>query len=211
MANVWTNRVILNWVINIYLKNYKKRLNRLCGQNAESLTLQNLFTYLLFTYSLLGAEFFLRSQPVLSQSRNSPHFMKPEVHYRSHKSPPPAPILSQMNPVNVPTSHFLQIHLNSILPSMLGSSKWSLSLRFSHQNPFCTPSLPHTCYMPRQSRFSRLQNLVVTFYSHKFRVQNFFILPTHCICVFCVDLRTNSDYFTIQLQLACFYNLDLTL
>jgi hypothetical protein len=24
------------------------------------------------------------------------------------------------------------------------------------------------------------------------------ILPTQCICVFCVDLRTNSDYFPIQ-------------
>ena len=26
----------------------------------------------------------------------------------------------------------------------------------------------------------------------------FYVLPTHCICVFCVDLRTNSDYFPIQ-------------
>ena len=26
----------------------------------------------------------------------------------------------------------------------------------------------------------------------------FYILPTQCIYVFCVDLRTNSDYFTIQ-------------
>jgi hypothetical protein len=24
------------------------------------------------------------------------------------------------------------------------------------------------------------------------------ILPTQCIYVFCVDLRTNSDYFTVQ-------------
>jgi len=26
----------------------------------------------------------------------------------------------------------------------------------------------------------------------------FYVLPTQCIYVFCVDLRTNSDYFTIQ-------------
>ena len=26
----------------------------------------------------------------------------------------------------------------------------------------------------------------------------FYILPTQCINVFCVDLRTNSDYFLIQ-------------
>ena len=25
--------------------------------------------------------------------------------------------------------------------------------------------------------------------------QQFYVLPTQCICVFCVDLRTNSDYF----------------
>jgi len=25
-----------------------------------------------------------------------------------------------------------------------------------------------------------------------------YVLPTHCIYVFCVDLRTNSNYFPIQ-------------
>jgi hypothetical protein len=28
--------------------------------------------------------------------------------------------------------------------------------------------------------------------------KQFYVLPTHCIYVFCVDLRTNSDYFPIQ-------------
>ena len=33
---------------------------------------------------------------------------------------------------------------------------------------------------------------------HQFYIQQFHVLPTHCIYVFCVDLRTNSDYFPIQ-------------
>jgi hypothetical protein len=28
--------------------------------------------------------------------------------------------------------------------------------------------------------------------------KKFYVLPTQCIYVFCVDLRTNSDYFTVQ-------------
>jgi len=33
------------------------------------------------------------------------------------------------------------------------------------------------------------------------------ILPTQCISVFCMDLRTNSNYFTIQHTLTGFCNL----
>ena len=57
-----------------------------------------------------------------------------------------------------PTSHFLKILLNIIIPSMTGFSKWSLPLRFSHQNRVCTTALPHSCYMPRPSHYSRFDN-----------------------------------------------------
>jgi hypothetical protein len=56
-------------------------------------------------------------------------------------------------------SHCLKIHFDIILPSALRSSKWSLSLMFSHQNPVHTSPLPHTCYLPRPSHSSWFDQL----------------------------------------------------
>ena len=70
-----------------------------------------------------------------------------KVHYCSRNCPPSVPILSQLDPVHTPSSHFLKIHLNIVLLSTFGSPKWSLSFRFPHQNPVYAPPLPHTCHM----------------------------------------------------------------
>ena len=45
---------------------------------------------------------------------------------------------------------------------------------------------------------------------HQFSVQQLYVLPTHLIYVFCVDLEINNDYFPIQHKLIGFYNRDLT-
>ena len=70
-----------------------------------------------------------------------------KVHYRTHKRPPPIPILDQPNLVHRTTSHLLEIHPNIIHPSTPRSPQWSLSLRFPHQDPIhplSTPYAPHT-------------------------------------------------------------------
>jgi hypothetical protein len=107
-----------------------------------------LWEYLLI-YLLHGAESFLRSY------QDIPGILwNPKVHYRIHKCPPTAHILSQLDPVHNPTSNFLKIHLNIFLPSTPGSPKWSLSLRFPHQNPVYSSPLLHAGYISRPSHYS---------------------------------------------------------
>jgi hypothetical protein len=88
---------------------------------------------------------FEASQEVPHVSRN------PKVYYRTHNCPQSVSILSQLILVHTNTSHFLNIHLNIIFPSMLGSPQWSLSFRCPHQNPTPASLLPHPRYSPRPS------------------------------------------------------------
>ena len=89
-----------------------------------------------------------------STSQETPRVLwNPNYRYRIHKFLPPVPILSQLDPSHIPTSHFLKIHLTIILPSTPGSSYWSLSLRFPHQNPVHATPFPHTRYMPHPTIF----------------------------------------------------------
>ena len=82
------------------------------------------------------SNWFAASQEIPRISRN------PKVHYRTHKRPSPVSILSQPNPVHIPTSHILEIHPNIIHPSTPRSPQWSPPLQFSHQDPI-HPYVPH--------------------------------------------------------------------
>ena len=74
--------------------------------------------------------------------------MEPKSSLPHSKYPPSVPILSQLDPVHTPTSHFLKTHFNIILPSTPGSPNLYLSLGFPHQNLIYASPLPHTRYMP---------------------------------------------------------------
>ena len=76
------------------------------------------------------ANWFAARQEIPRISRNL------KVHYRTHKCPPPVPILGQPNPVHIPTSHLLEIHPNIIHPSTPRSPQWSLYRRFPHEYLF---------------------------------------------------------------------------
>jgi hypothetical protein len=51
-----------------------------------------------------------------------------------------------------------RVHRNIILQSTPGSPKWSLSIRFPHQNPLYASPLPYTRYMLRPSHSSRFDH-----------------------------------------------------
>ena len=86
----------------------------------------------LFSYSLTPwSTVLLKKLTGFAANQEIPHILwNPKVHYRTHKRPPPVPILSQLHPVPTTPFHFLKIHLNIILPS----TSWSPQLRINFMN-----------------------------------------------------------------------------
>ena len=112
-----------------------------------------------------------------------------KVHYRTHKRPPPVSILGQPNPVHIHTSHLLEIRSNIIPPSTPRIPQWSPSLRFPHQDPIHPSPHPYAPHAQLISFFSILSPAQYWMRSTSHLAPRF--LPTQCIYVFCMDLRTN--------------------
>ena len=142
-----------DWLVNCADPNYQLYLwsSFFCCSLAIH-NFQEVHTYLL-THSMQHSPSWEADQSAASQEIAC-ILWNPKVHYHIHKCPPPVPILSQLDPVHTPTSHFMKIHLNIILPSVPRFPQWSLSLMFPHQNSVHASPLPHMHHMPRPSHFS---------------------------------------------------------
>ena len=109
-------------------------------------------TYLL-TCLFHGAESFSRSQPVLSYSRNSPHFMELEVLL---PYPPPAPFLSHISTVHAHHPDSWRSILISSSHLHLGFPSGLFPLGFPTKTLYAP--LPHPLYMPHPSHSSRFDH-----------------------------------------------------
>jgi hypothetical protein len=89
----------------------------------------------------------------LLTNKLTPWRQNSEVHHRSHQSPPPVPIPSQVNPLHTPPTNLPKVHFDSILLSTSWSFQWSFTFRLSLQNPVHASSLSHACHMPSPPRY----------------------------------------------------------
>ena len=130
------------------MKNQRGKWN-----NVHSVILTYLLTYSMVQSPSWEANWFAASREIPRFSRN------PKVHYRTHKRPPPVSILGQPNPVHIPTSHLLEIHLN-IIPLHLGLPSGLLPSSFPIKTlyiPFPHPYVPHAQPIPFFSILSPAQ------------------------------------------------------
>ena len=115
----------------------------------------------------------------------------PKVRYRNCKSPPPAPVLSQISLVLASPSHFLKIHFNIILSFTSGLPTKTLHvLLFSHTYHMPRPS--HSPWFDHTSNICwvHITKLLVLEYTSIFRLSLVPFKPKYLKCLTCTNLCT---------------------
>ena len=152
--------VLINFYLSELSQDMKRRPYRLPSDNVllakQSST--NLPQSCILTYVFIPCDrVLLEKLPGLKLVKKFPkNLWKPKDHYHIHKCPPTVPIISEISPVHTPESHFLKTYPNMFLLFMPGSTQWSLSIRFLHQDPVQASPHPYTPYMPPISFLSIL-------------------------------------------------------
>jgi hypothetical protein len=99
-----------------------------------------ILTYLL-TYSMEQSPSWEANR--FSASQEIPRILwNLKVHYRIQKCPPPVPTLNQLGPVHTPTSHFMKIHLNITIKSILHNILHKLIFMYPITYSGTFPNLP---------------------------------------------------------------------
>ena len=132
----------------------------LAGYFTKNIKLIYLLTYSTVQSPSWASDWLGASQEIPRISRN------PKVHYRTHKRPPPVPILGEPNPVHIPTSHLLEIRPNIIHPSTPRSAHYLLTYLLTY-NMVQSPSWEANWFAASQEipRISR--NPKVHYRTHK--------------------------------------------
>jgi hypothetical protein len=116
--------------------------------------------------------------------------MEPEGSYRVHISPPPVPILSQMDPIHPVIPCFFNIHCDRLFPHRRLDLPIGLCVRVSERT---SPHLFHACYMRRPSHHPWFHDPYRLHCLDKSHTMNVLILKLSCLVALCARDGTTSS------------------